>query len=94
MADLIIVDLDLVSTLRTDVDTTRTTLRGESGNSARTTTCGDVDGALEDFMGDWDERRGELADSLDAVSQLLGAIFDSFSGAQDELIDSLDGGGE
>lgn len=93
MAELIIVDLEVVSTLRTDVDTTRSTLREENGSEARTITCGDVDGALEDFMGDWDERRGELADSLDAVSQLLTAIYDSFSGAQDELIDSLDGGG-
>jgi hypothetical protein len=45
-------------------------------------------------MGKWDERRGELADSLDAVSQMLTAIFDGFDGTQNELIAGLNGDGE
>ena len=42
-------------------------------------------------MGKWDERRGELADSLDAVSSALGAISDSFSDTEDELVSQLEG---
>jgi len=94
VAPVIIVDLDFVATLRDDTNTTCTSLRGEDGYSARTSTCGEVDGQLDDFMGKWDERRGELADSLDAVSQMLTAIFDGFDGTQNELIAGLNGEGE
>lgn len=89
MADVIIVDLEYVSALQSDVDTTRETLRGEGGSGARLTTCGAANGALDDFMGKWDERRGELADTLDAVSQMLGSIHESFARTQDELIAGL-----
>ena len=42
-------------------------------------------------MGKWDERRGELADSLDAVSGALGAISDSFTDTENELVGQLEG---
>ncbi|MDQ3176848.1 MAG: hypothetical protein M3Q72_04770 [Actinomycetota bacterium] len=93
MAPVIIVDLDFVATLRDDTNTTCETLRGDNGYSARTSTCGEVDDKLGDFMGKWDERRGELADTLDAVSQMATAIYDGFSGTQDELIAGLNGEG-
>lgn len=94
MAPVIIVDLDYVAALKGDVDTTCSTLRGDDGYEARTTTCGEADEALDDFMGKWDERRGELADSLDAVATMLQSIYEGFSGTEQELIDGLDGGGQ
>ncbi len=91
MADRIVVDIAYVDQLKSSVDTTTGGLRGEGGYSARVPSAGRLNDALEDFMGKWDERRGELADSLDAVSSALGAISSSFTDTETELVGQLDG---
>jgi hypothetical protein len=92
MAERIVVDIGYVDGLKSSVDTTRSGLRGEGSNDARVPSSSRVNDALDDFMGKWDERRGELADSLDAVSTALGAISDSFTRTEDELVGQLEGG--
>jgi hypothetical protein len=92
MAGRIVVDIAYVDGLKANVDTTTNGLRGEGGYSARVPSAGRLNDALEDFMGKWDERRGELADSLDAVSSALGAISTSFSDTEVELVNQLEGG--
>ena len=92
MAGRIVVDIAYVDQLKSNVDTTTSGLRGEGGYSARVPSAGRLNDALEDFMGKWDERRGELADSLDAVSSALGAISSSFGDTEDELVSQLEGG--
>ena len=72
MAGRIVVDIAYVDGLKSNVDTTTNGLRGDGGYSARVPSAGRLNDALEDFMGKWDERRGELADSLDAVSTRAG----------------------
>ena len=91
VADRIVVDIAYVDQLKSSVDTTTGGLRGEGGYSARVPSAGRLNDALEDFMGKWDERRGELADSLDAVSSALGAISSSFTDTEAELVSQLDG---
>ena len=91
MAGRIVVDIAYCDQLKSSVDTTTSGLRGEGGYSARVPSAGRLNDALEDFMNKWDERRGELADSLDAVSSALGAISDSFSDTEDELVSQLEG---
>ena len=91
MAARIVVDIAYVDTLKASVDTTTSGLRDEGGDSARVPSAGRLNDALEDFMGKWDERRTELADSLDAVSSALGAISTSFSDTEDELVSQLEG---
>ena len=93
MAGRIVVDVAYVEGLRSNVDTTTSGLRGQGGEHAGVPSASRVDEALGDFMGKWDERRGELADSLDAVASALGAIADSFTRTEAELVGQLDGGG-
>ena len=92
MATRIVVDLGYVDGLKSSVDSTTTGLRGEGGQRATRAQRRRVNDALGDFLGKWDERRTELADSLDAVSTALGAISDSFAKTEDELVSQLDAG--
>lgn len=87
------VDLDYVDGLRTQVVGTSDGLRTNSRWSPGVSSAPPVDDELGDFMGRWDKRRGELADSLDAVAEALKVIFDSFTATDQELTDQLNGDG-
>ncbi len=92
MADVIIVDLPWIEQLKTDIGETTARLRRDSADAVVLTSASGVDGRTTDFMNKWDERRGNLADCLEGVEQLLQTIYDSFSGTEQALIDALDGG--
>ena len=47
--------------------------------------------ALHDFLDKWDERRGDLADTMEGVEKALEAIHDSFTSTEDELVAQLNG---
>ena len=72
MAGRIVVDIAYVDQLKSSVDTTTTGSAARAATPPGCPSAGRLNDALEDFMGKWDERRGELADSLDAVSSALG----------------------
>ena len=92
MATRIVVDLGYVGELKSSVDSTTGGLRSDGEHRASVPSTPRVDDALSDFLSKWDERRTELADSLDAVSSALGAISDSFSRTEDELVAQLNAG--
>lgn len=91
MADVIIVDLPWINELKTDIHETTDRLRRDSSDAVVLTSASGVDGRATDFMNKWDERRGNLADCLQGVEDLLQAIFESFSGTEQALIDALNG---
>jgi predicted nucleic acid-binding Zn-ribbon protein len=91
MADQIVIDLGWVLDLRSDVASTRSRLRRDSGDTARIDSSDEVNGALRDFLDKWDERRGDLSDTLEGVEEALQAIHDSFTATEDELLAQLNG---
>jgi hypothetical protein len=50
-----------------------------------------VNDALHSFLDKWDERRGDLADTMEGVEEALQAIHDSFTKTEDELVAQLNG---
>jgi uncharacterized protein YukE len=94
MAEKIHIDLDYVRTLKGEVDGTSGRLRGDVGNTSNTIDSDDsVNEKLHDFMGKWDKRRGQVADTLDAVASALKAIDESFTECDDKMTDQLNGCG-
>ena len=94
MAEKIHIDLDYVRTLKGEVDGTSGRLRGDVGNTSNTIDSDDsVNEKLHDFMGKWDKRRGQVADTLDAVSSALNSIDESFTQTDDKLASQVNGGG-
>jgi len=91
MADQIIIDLGWVQELRADVESTKTRLRRDSDETARIDSSADVNDALHSFLDKWDERRGDLADTMEGVEEALQAIHDSFTKTEDELVAQLNG---
>ena len=91
MADQIVIDLGWVLDLRSDVASTRARLRRDSGDTARIDSSPDVNEALHSFLDKWDERRGDLADTMEGVEEALQAIHDSFTATEDELVAQLNG---
>lgn len=93
-AEKIHIDLDYVRTLKGNVDDTAGRLRGNVGSVKGTVDSdGKVNDELSDFMGKWDKRRGQVADTLDAVVSALKAIDESFTKTDDKLTSQLDGDG-
>ena len=94
MAEKIHIDLTYVRTLKGQVDDTASRLRGDVGNVADTIDSDDkVADKLNDFMGKWDKRRRQVADTLDAVASALQAIDESFTATDDKLASQVNGGG-
>jgi predicted nucleic acid-binding Zn-ribbon protein len=91
MADQIVIDLGWVDDLRADVASTRSRLSRDSGDTASIDSSDKVNGALRDFLDKWDERRGDLADTLESVEEALEAINESFTATEDELLAQLNG---
>lgn len=79
------VDLPWLKTMETDIGSTRTRLDADSGDAVSLPSASAVDSGTTDFMNEWDERRGELSKSLDAVQQIVTAIHDSFNQVDQEL---------
>jgi hypothetical protein len=84
-ADLIVVDLDYVASLKTRVDGTTTRLRTDRPNNASIPSDHQMDDELHHFQQRWDKRRGELADTLAGVAEALQAIHEAFAGVDDKL---------
>lgn len=93
MSNLIAIDLGYLLDLRSDVDRTAGLLRDDVRDHGGTPSDPRIDSRLGKFRGDWDKRRGELADTLDSVSAALTAIHDSFEGTDAQLAAELEGGG-
>ncbi|MEO5899096.1 MAG: hypothetical protein ABIR68_03055 [Ilumatobacteraceae bacterium] len=92
MADKIYIDIDYVLKLHGDVTDTSSRLRGKVGKvDDIITSDDDIDGKLHDFMQKWDKRRGQVADTLDAVASGLHAIQDSFSTTDQKMADQVNG---
>ncbi|MFT3852330.1 MAG: hypothetical protein QM733_06300 [Ilumatobacteraceae bacterium] len=87
------IQLDYVRTLKGNVDDTAGRLRGGGNLKGTIDSDGRVDDALGDFMGKWDKRRGQVADTLDAVASALQAIDESFTATDDKLTSQLNGDG-
>lgn len=85
MADQIVVDLDYVSDLKERVVDTTDNLRSDRPQNVSLPSDGETDDRLHDFMQKWDKRRGQLADTLDAVAVALTAIHDGFDGTDNKL---------
>ena len=93
MADRIVIDLGWVLDLQADVVDTRERLNRDLGSTASVDSAPVVDDALRSFLDSWDERRGQVADSLGGVVDALQAIHDSFTMTEDELLAQLNGDG-
>jgi uncharacterized protein YukE len=94
MAEKIHIDLNYVRTLKSEVDGTAGRLRGDVGNVKDTISSdSDVNDKLHDFMGKWDKRRGQVADTLDAVASALQSIDESFTKTDDKLAAQVGGNG-
>jgi uncharacterized protein YukE len=94
MADTISININYVRGLKGQVDDTSGRLRGDVGDVAHTIDSDpDVNDKLHDFMGKWDKRRGQVADTLDAVSSALNSIDESFTQTDDKLASQVNGGG-
>jgi uncharacterized protein YukE len=94
MAEKIHIDLNYVRTLKGQVDGTSGHLRGKVGNVKNTIDSDDsVNDKLNDFMGKWDKRRGQVADTLDAVASALKSIDESFTQTDDKLAGQVNGTG-
>jgi predicted nucleic acid-binding Zn-ribbon protein len=91
MAEQIVIDLGWVLELQSDVANTRSRLRRDSGDTAQVDSSPDVNGSLRSFLDKWDERRGDLADTMEGVEKALQAIYDSFTATEDELLAQLNG---
>jgi len=91
MADQIVIHLGWVLELQSDVANTRTRLRRDSGDTASIDSSADVNEALHSFLDKWDERRGDLADTMEGVEKALEAIHESFTSTEDELVAQLNG---
>lgn len=79
------VDLPWLKTMKSDISSTRTRLDADSGDAVSLPSAPAVDSGTTDFMNEWDERRGELSKTLEAVQQIVAAIHDSFQEVDDEL---------
>jgi len=82
-------DLTYLGELQTQVESSRTDLDADDHTYSGTPSDSRVDERLGKFSGDWDQRRGELSDSLETVTVVLTAIIDSFSGTDAAMADSL-----
>jgi predicted nucleic acid-binding Zn-ribbon protein len=91
MAEQIVIDLGWVLDLQSDVANSRSRLARDSGDTARIDSSSEVNGSLRDFLDKWDERRGDLADTMEGVEEALQAIHDSFTSTEDELLAQLNG---
>ena len=91
MADRILIDLDWVDELRSDVAGTRKRLSRSSGATAQVHSSPKVNEALRSFLDKWDERREDLADTMAGVEKALEAITTSFTSTEDKLLDQLNG---
>jgi uncharacterized protein YukE len=94
MSDEIRVVVPYVRDLHTKVVDTSDRLRGKIGDVENAISSDpDLDGKLHDFMQDWDKRRRQVADTLDAVASALHAIDDSFTQNDDKMAAQINGGG-
>lgn len=94
MAETIRIDLDYVRTLKGSVGETAGRLRGDVGSVKHTITSDDkIADKLDDFMGKWDKRRGQVADTLDAVVSALKTIDESFTDTDDKMASQINGDG-
>jgi uncharacterized protein YukE len=94
MADTIKINITYVRGLKGQVDDTSGRLRGDVGDVSHTIDSdSDVNDKLHDFMGKWDKRRRQVADTLDAVSSALNSIDESFTQTDDKLASQVNGGG-
>lgn len=50
----------------------------------------DVVNAIDDFVGDWDDKRKKLTNKVEALSQMATESFNKYSEADRELADSLE----
>ena len=92
MADEIRIVLPYVRDLHDRVEETAQRLRGDIGDVGHTLGSDpQTQGRLDDFMGEWDKRRGQVADTLDAVGSALHAIDESFTNTDDQLAGQLIG---
>lgn len=51
-----------------------------------------VNEKYDDLHGRWDEHRGKLIEGMQAAADAFGAVSTSFSGLEDELVNSLNQG--
>ena len=94
MADTIRIDIPYVRRLHDSVQDTAQRLRGNTENvNDMLSSDSDVEGKLHDFMGKWDKRRGQVADTLDAVVNALHAIDESFTESDEKMACQVNGGG-
>jgi uncharacterized protein YukE len=94
MAETIKINIPYVRTLHGSVQDTAERLRGHTGDVHDTLSSDpDVSDKLHDFMGKWDKRRGQVADTLDAVVSALHAIDESFTESDEKMAAQVDGGG-
>ncbi len=94
MAETIKIDIPYVRNLHDSVKDTAARLRGDVGNvDDALSSDPDVEGKLHDFMSKWDKRRGQVADTLDAVVNALHAIDESFTESDEKMACQVEGGG-
>ncbi len=67
-------------------------LRGKVGNVQDDLSSDpDVAGKLDDFMGKWNKRRDQVADTLDSVVSALHAIDETFTKNDEQMACQLNG---
>jgi hypothetical protein len=88
----IVVDLGWLRGLQADMTATTERMSAASEEAVDIPSRPDVDGDTTDFMNKWDERRGDLAECLDALDGILTAVIDSFDYVNQALADATGGG--
>ena len=84
----ILVDLDWLASLATEVGETVEDLRASPADAVSMPSQPFLDGGVTRFMKRWDEKAEELAVMLEAVYDLTVAVHDSFAEADQQLGDS------
>lgn len=94
MTDLIIIDYEELGTLVEQAGQTSQDLAdvGSLPGADLTHSPRTRDG-LDDFQGEWDKRRGELVEALDAVTQALSVISSVFADADAQMTAAIQGEG-
>jgi len=54
----------------------------------------DVEGAYNDFLGEWDKHRGKLRDGIGSTRDAFDTTVESFQTTDEALVDALNGEGE
>ena len=91
MGGRILVDLGWLAGLSGEIGATTDDLRRSPNDAVSVPSSPWLERGIAGFLGEWDEKSGQLADCLQSVHDLTNAIHDSFVEADRQLGDATSG---